>query len=208
MAEQERAIRTRNAILLAAAVVFDERGFEAASIAEILSRAGVTKGGLYFHFPSKEALAEAVMAEQIRVLPDPVDDAPLQNVIDLTHHVAGQLQSNPLVRAGVRLALDQGSFGDRSSSAYQQWIDVLEPYLRQADEQGHLAPQADPQAVTELIVAAFTGVQLLSQRLSQHQDLLERLTIMWHHLLPGIAHPRTLPTLVVDRRSAIAGPAG
>ncbi|MFD8655358.1 TetR family transcriptional regulator, partial [Streptomyces mirabilis] len=60
MVRQERAVRTRRLILDAAASVFDERGYEAATIGEVLARAGVTKGALYFHFPSKRALAEGV----------------------------------------------------------------------------------------------------------------------------------------------------
>ncbi len=55
---QDRAILTRQAILTAAAGVFEERGYRAATISEILARAGVTRGALYFHFPSKEDLAE------------------------------------------------------------------------------------------------------------------------------------------------------
>ncbi len=53
MARQERAVRTRHAVVQAAAQVFAERGYAAATIAEILDRAGVTKGALYFHFDSK-----------------------------------------------------------------------------------------------------------------------------------------------------------
>lgn len=64
MARQERAVRTRRAILEAAASVFDERGYEAATIADILTRAGVTKGALYFHFSSKQDLARGVLDEQ------------------------------------------------------------------------------------------------------------------------------------------------
>lgn len=66
MAQQERAVRTRRAVLEAAATVFAERGYAAATIAEILRRAGVTKGALYFHFGSKAALARGVLQEQLR----------------------------------------------------------------------------------------------------------------------------------------------
>lgn len=65
VARQERAVRTRRAILEAAAAVFDERGYEAATIADILARAGVTKGALYFHFSSKQELAQGVLDEQM-----------------------------------------------------------------------------------------------------------------------------------------------
>lgn len=65
MAQQARAIQTRRSILVAAAAVFDERGYSSATISEILARAGVTKGALYFHFTSKEDLALGVMDVQL-----------------------------------------------------------------------------------------------------------------------------------------------
>lgn len=57
MVQQQRAIRTRRVFLEAAAEVFDEHGYDAATISAILERAGLTRGALYFHFTSKEELA-------------------------------------------------------------------------------------------------------------------------------------------------------
>ena len=52
MAKQERAIRTRQAIVEAAGEVFDEHGYTSTTIAMVLERSAVTKCALYFHFPS------------------------------------------------------------------------------------------------------------------------------------------------------------
>jgi TetR/AcrR family transcriptional repressor of nem operon len=60
---------TRDRILAAAAQLFDERGFDGTSIADLLERAGVNSGSLYHFFPSKEAVAAAVVercAERVR----------------------------------------------------------------------------------------------------------------------------------------------
>lgn len=54
----------RHRLLAAAREVFAERGFAGATMAEIGERAGVTKGGVYFHFRSKEALFFAVFDER------------------------------------------------------------------------------------------------------------------------------------------------
>jgi AcrR family transcriptional regulator len=45
----------------AAASVIAERGFEAATMAEIASRAGALVGSLYHFFPNKEVLADALI---------------------------------------------------------------------------------------------------------------------------------------------------
>jgi AcrR family transcriptional regulator len=48
-------------IIEAARAVFVERGFAAAKVDEIATRAGASKGTVYLYFPTKEALFEAVM---------------------------------------------------------------------------------------------------------------------------------------------------
>jgi AcrR family transcriptional regulator len=47
-------------ILDAALVAFAEHGFEGATTSHILARAKVSNGGLFHHFPSKDAIAEAL----------------------------------------------------------------------------------------------------------------------------------------------------
>lgn len=54
---KERAAANRAAILEAAGRLFRERGFAGAGVAEIAQAAGLTHGGFYGHFASKDALA-------------------------------------------------------------------------------------------------------------------------------------------------------
>ncbi len=56
--------RLRGRIVTAAAREFATRGFRGASLDRIARRAGVTKGGIYFHFRSKEDLFFAALDEQ------------------------------------------------------------------------------------------------------------------------------------------------
>jgi AcrR family transcriptional regulator len=49
------------ALMEAAATVIAEKGYEAATMAEIAARAGALVGSLYHFFPNKEALAEALI---------------------------------------------------------------------------------------------------------------------------------------------------
>src|SRR5579875_2726104 len=57
---ERRLERTRSLLLDAANEVFAERGFMAASLDDIASAAGYTKGAIYKHFASKEDLFLAV----------------------------------------------------------------------------------------------------------------------------------------------------
>src|ERR1700686_4200269 len=57
--------RTRERLLQAASREIYRSGFQSASLDTILAVAGVTKGALYYHFDSKEALGHAVVDEVI-----------------------------------------------------------------------------------------------------------------------------------------------
>lgn len=138
---QERAVRTREVILRAAAEVFDEFGFSGASISKIMKRAGVTQGGMYFHFPSKEALAQAVMVEQGGGLELPPGENGLQRLIDITLYLAEELQTNPKLRAGVRLAVEQGEFGVQDDSAYRAWAEEFGGQLSAARGRANCSPR-------------------------------------------------------------------
>jgi AcrR family transcriptional regulator len=173
-------------ILEAAARVFDRRGY-AASMVEILSEAEVTKGALYFHFLNKEALAMAVMDEQRRFIPAVAAGiSPLQSIIDMTHAVARDLQDDAVLRAAVRLVIEHGSFTTPNPSAYLMWIQALRGRLQIAAAQGELLPGTDPDALSETLVGALTGIQLMDQVLNGRQYLNRKITKLWRLLLPGV----------------------
>jgi AcrR family transcriptional regulator len=196
MAKQERAIRTRRAILEAAGAVFDEHGYASTTISMVLERADVTKGALYFHFPSKESLAQAVVESQVSFGAVPPQPCKLQEVIDMTFVVGQQLLGNALLRGSVRLAVDQETpAGVDHGEPFRQWADRLTELLRLAQERGELLPTVRPRDTVELLVGCFTGVQLMARALTGRADLAERLAVMWAHILPSIAVPGLLPGL-------------
>ncbi len=188
--KQERAVKTRKAILHAAAEIFDECGYSGASISKIMTRANVTQGGMYFHFKSKKGLAQAVLAHQQDFVRLPDGTAGLQWLIDLNFFLAQELQNNVLFRASVRLAVEQGEFAGRDDTAYQEWVDQFYAHLCVARERGELLPDADEREFANVLVAAYSGTQLFSNVASGREDLQDRLLSMWRYLLPGIATPQ------------------
>jgi AcrR family transcriptional regulator len=74
----ERRQETRERLLAAATRVFARRGYHAASLDEIASEAGFTKGALYYNFASKEELFLALLDQHI------------ESRIQLLHELAGR----------------------------------------------------------------------------------------------------------------------
>ena len=64
MSEAEKQ-RSHRRILDAAALMFRERGIEATSVADIMKAAGMTHGGFYRHFASKEELVSAAFRHAV-----------------------------------------------------------------------------------------------------------------------------------------------
>lgn len=63
MAKRLKASERRATILAVAKVLFSDKGYHGVSVDEIAGRLGVSPAILYRHFPSKEALYEAVLSD-------------------------------------------------------------------------------------------------------------------------------------------------
>ncbi|MGP3691735.1 ScbR family autoregulator-binding transcription factor [Streptomyces sp. IBSNAI002] len=187
-ARQERAEITRQAILHGAAIAFDRAGFDGTSLSDVVRHAGVTKGALYFHFQSKEALARTLMDEQFQVSQDvpAIEDPGLQTAIDLTHQMAFGLRTNVRIRAGIRLVVEFGSFTRPDPAPYNTWIETSITCLAPAQERGDLLPSLNVKDVSTFLVGAFTGIQVTSHVRTGRDDLHARVVDLWNLVLPGI----------------------
>ncbi|MFE6739499.1 ScbR family autoregulator-binding transcription factor [Streptomyces tubercidicus] len=198
MAQQDRAIRTRRVILEAAASVFDEQGYDRATIAEVLERAGMTKGALYFHFASKEQLALAVLEEQVLDIAVEPQKIKLQEFVDSGQVLAFRLRSDPIQRGAARLAVEQGSNHLDRKQSMLSWTRFVVGMLNEARDRGEILDSIVVQESAELFVGAFAGLQMMSQALTNRADLNRRLTIFFQHTLPSIAVPAILARLNLD----------
>ncbi|KAA0942485.1 ScbR family autoregulator-binding transcription factor [Streptomyces apricus] len=196
MVQQERAVRTRRSILAAGAQEFAERGYEAATCAGIAERAGVTRGALYFHFPSKRDVAAAVLQEWI-------DRGPVAGPFpckleELTRRAlatARLLEDDAVVRAGFRLCLEQGLETAERKRPYLAWTGRYAELLEAARAQGDVRAETATDEIAELIVGCFAGARLVSQLVPEGDDVEHRVRSALRHLLPHAAAPGALDGL-------------
>ncbi|MGR6975183.1 ScbR family autoregulator-binding transcription factor [Streptomyces cynarae] len=198
--QQDRAVRTREAIIRGAAAVFDEYGFNGASINRIMHRAGVSQGAMYFHFKSKEDLARAVMNAQPSTIVPQLDSQGLQRIVDMTFVWAWQIQRDVLLRAGVRLTNEQEGTSVRDASPYLDWARILELTMTQAQQEGEVRKSVNVREFCEFLVSACTGMQMFANAVSSRQDLPDRVVAMWRILLPGVATEGIAESINLDVR--------
>ncbi|MFH9618614.1 ScbR family autoregulator-binding transcription factor [Streptomyces pratensis] len=197
LTKQDRAARTRQKLIEAAAIVFDRRGYEATTLSDIANAAGTTKGAIYFHFRNKDDLAQIILAQQQQseehaLSPQPVK---LQEIVDSGMVFAERLRTDPLVRASVRLSLDQQATDIDRGGVFRAWREANLAILQEAQERGELRCHVDLVATAELFVGTFAGLQQMSQLFSDYDDLPDRVTVLLTNLMPSIAVPPVLGVL-------------
>ncbi|WP_405423972.1 ScbR family autoregulator-binding transcription factor [Streptomyces erythrochromogenes] len=183
--KQDRAVRTRRAILEAAAVVFEDRGYDAAKLTDIVRLAKVTKGALYFHFESKEHLAQAVIEAQVDLhAPFAPQEFKAQEFVDVGMVFSHRLQYDVLMRGSARLALEHNGRELDRAAPYLGWIELHAALMAEAKERGELLPHVDPSAAARLVVGAFAGLNVMSQTLGLELD--REVSALYASVMPGL----------------------
>src|SRR5579864_6425595 len=104
--KRERGKQRVAALLEAAAAVFAEKGYEAATMTEIAARARAPIGSLYQFFPAKEALADTLVQSYVALLVGDLQElearaAEIDNPT-LVERLFGLLRSHPHERAAAQ----------------------------------------------------------------------------------------------------------
>lgn len=96
---REQAAKNRDRIVEAASELFRERGFDGIGVADLMKAAGLTHGGFYGHFKSKDDLAVEAVAtslaqsvERWRALAREHADEPLAAILD--HYLCDKHRDN------------------------------------------------------------------------------------------------------------------
>lgn len=150
--QEERA----QSILAAAFGIFVRQGFAAARMDEIAKQAGVTKGLIYFYFPSKEELFQSVVRTYIiaklhkvvlNLNPEISMARNLVHAMRLVHFI---LISNPLLLGFLRLLLTEGHrFEDFRKFHYEEAIAPVLVFLKHILTEGARRGEWEQERITE-----------------------------------------------------------
>ena len=161
---------TRQRILDAAFGEIHRNGFQAASIANILADTKLTKGALYYHFPTKQALGLAVVEEKVHarlesLVFQPLRDAPrpAQALAELMQRKHDALDEEtvklgcPLNNLMQEMSPIDEQFRTRLSVILIEWQKTVEQALRRGQKQGDIRADVNCRAAALFIVSAFEG---------------------------------------------------
>lgn len=207
--KQERAIRTREGILHAAAQVFADKGYPAVTIMDVAQLSGMTKGAVYFHYANKEALALAITSEFYRRLPaiaqsvEELGLSPVASVAELLTRTAHALRDDTMMQAGARLQIERALIGIDLPVPFQDYTELTRTWLERAVSLGELRHSTPPQPLARVIVSAFFGAQHISWILHDREDIAERVLEVVEAVLPSCHDAlRTCPSAQGHRETS------
>lgn len=151
---------TRERILEAAEKLFAEKGFHETAMDEIVQAARVSKGGVYFHFPSKEDLFFALLDKLANALQRDVQQE-IARRSGAVNKIQGALEVVLRTLSGKRrlaqILLRQGyglgpAFERKRLEIYSRFAKLIQENLDQAVTEGSIPP-----IHTEITAYAWLG---------------------------------------------------
>jgi TetR/AcrR family transcriptional regulator, transcriptional repressor for nem operon len=166
--------RTRERLLQAAFREVYRSGFQGAGLDTILAATNVTKGALYYHFGSKEALGYAIVEEIVAALPrdkwlrplqqgkDPIDA--LIDIVQATSVRPKDVQGGcPLVNLAQEMSPLDEQFRKRLERIFRAWQEGVAAALRRGQSQGTVRRDLVPEETAGFLIAMYEGYVLLAK---------------------------------------------
>lgn len=166
---QQRSEETRANILDAAAKLFSTRGFAAASVDEICTEAGISKGAFYHHFASKQALFLALLDSWLQAIDTSIESskdktAPetfMQMTEAFPYFFATAGNGLPMFLEFWLQASRNKKIWEASIAPYRRYHKYFTTLIKKGVDEGSFV-EVDPELASRMIVATAMGLLLQS----------------------------------------------
>lgn len=198
MDRTEQRERTKQALLQAAAVEFAAHGYAATVLQHVSDRIGMTKGSVYFHFPTKAELARSVgeawtamWAEEVARSTERGFD--LQELESFMVRTTERSQHDPVWAATIRLAREHDHIPDEVPRPSDAWLAVIRAVVQASKDSGTLHRDLDVEAAAWQLTAHVLGMQSLMADMADQHSVTDRvrqlLELHRSMLAPAQGHP-------------------
>ena len=171
---KEEAAETRARIIRKASKEFNQHGIAGTGLADVMKSAGLTHGGFYKHFQSKDALvAEALergLQKSFQAMEHLADEGTIAEIINEYLSPVHRDESDnacPLPALGTELWRAGGKARQKASLGVARFVSLVEKHLKDL-------PAEKRKSRAHAIVAAMVGGMMLS-RIVTDPKLSERL---------------------------------
>src|SRR5947209_16920687 len=156
---------TREAILSSCLRLFASRGFASTSIDMIASAAGITKGAVYWHFDSKDALFAAIL-ERIRTRWQDAVMKPVSADVPVTARLqqlfagyAALFTEDPEICLFMQRVLLEGDdkYSPKIARVFKQTVNFIAGVLREGQARGEIRTDANNAHVAHSILGGIAG---------------------------------------------------
>jgi len=160
----------RNRVLDVAARSFQSVGYGATSTHDIVRTAGITGGALHHHFPTKKALALAVIGERVAAEVATTWIATVRNAPNAAAGILkafesviaaldtqGSISGCPLGNLALELSLSDADLREALANEYEAWRDAIADRIRRDQQDGTAGFAPDPEAFANVVIAMFSG---------------------------------------------------
>jgi AcrR family transcriptional regulator len=169
-----KGARTRQNIIEKSLRLFCVKGYYNTSINDILQATGLTKGGLYGHFASKEDIWHAVYDEALTIWKAVIfkgiesGSNPLERIQILIENDIRNKLGNDVFEGGcffhsmlVELSGQSDAMSERLLQGFTQLAGLLCAWLEQADQQGMLKADLNLKEIANHIIISLNGAAAL-----------------------------------------------
>jgi len=188
-----RTRETRDKLLRVARTVFEEDGFDGASISRIVEGADVSRGTFYLYFESKEdifrTLAEALLSQVVE-LQRPLDRLdPIETIRRSIRGFVGYYRDHARLMAVLeQVATHDASFRtlrrDMRRGVAQRAVRFIAALQRNGDVPATVDPRYAATALTGM-VDRFAYVWLVLEEDFEEDQVVDHLTRLWFQAIGG-----------------------
>lgn len=186
---------TRRNIIKTSLQVFSVKGYFNASINDILQATGLTKGGLYCHFKSKEEIWRAVYEEAVEIWRSAVFKDmrsvrdPLDRIKQTVENVLLDYLGEDVFDGGcffvnmlVELSGQSDTMGRRIVKGFVGFSKLFQSWLKEAESSCILKENLDHREIADFIVTSLNGAATLYMS-TRDKDVLRRNNRQLHFYL-------------------------
>ena len=162
--KQQRAVETREALLLGASRVFARTSYTRARLRDIAIESGISEGALYFHFGNKDQIARAILNSQqdrmTAVLTETLSGSRngLEKLLAVMRGLGELMASDEVVQAGITLSREPSTeVAGEAFDAYIEWIRIARTLIQLGIDDGSVASTTDVDSAAEFVNYAFVG---------------------------------------------------